>query len=714
MEIRRWSHINIYRSPDNVNFTLLASKLTENSYTDTKPLHGSNFYRVKAVVGNVESGYTASAAATLDNSKLDNGIYLGVTGFNQTLYEYPVLQLNESTVDGYRNFVDGLTMKNGTLLYYSVDKALNALQSTELPADISTAAIVTFTDGLDQGSMMMDVPYDDDMAYLDALNQRIKTETVSNQPITAFSIGIRGKDVADIDMFRANLTKLASSSDNAIEVSSMSEVNAKFKEIAEKLSQSNYVQTINLKMPGLSNGTRVRFTLDNVNSANNSQIYIEGKFNLKEKALEEVRYVGLTSTSGTTVKGTVDGIFVNFTFEGVHTDNNVLIKSEFTDEWTYITSSGTWQINSEFDKTENSDIVTERSSAVIMLVLDCSSSLADDFVKAQTNAKDFINTLYQAVGGAENPGEQEETIYSTTPKDLSLAIWKDGTRYYLTPEQYRTANLANCQVEGLTIIGGGESFILSLRDIQTDRITPRSTVKKLYETILPSEDQGRIISARWTDVNNAMASFGGIRLESKPYYTSSTGWTSGLSYPWSDVIYGSGGSLSNSREAPFVRGVHSTNYAGPILWKDPDDLKLSVIMNGKRVYLNQNEYSENLSNIESIDGVLVVAGGEKFIISLNDAQSSSISDVATAQQLYLDIMPTENQGIVISARWTDINNALWAFGGTTLANTPYYTSSTSYTSGASYPWSDVIYGSGGSISNSRVAPYIRGVITVQE
>lgn len=706
---------NIYRSPDNVNFTLLASKLTENSYTDTKPLHGSNFYRVKAVVGNVESGYTASAGATLDNSKLDNGIYLGVTGFNQTLYEYPVLQLNESTVDGYRNFVDGLTMKNGTLLYYSVDKALNALQSTELPADISTAAIVTFTDGLDQGSMMMDVPYEDDMAYLDALNQRIKTETVSDQPITAFSIGIRGKDVADIDMFRANLTKLASSSDNAMEVSSMSEVNAKFKEIAEKLSQSNYVQTINLKMPGLSNGTRVRFTLDNVNSANNSQIYIEGKFYLKEKSLEEVQYVGLTSTSGTTVKGTVDGIFVNFTFEGVHTDNNVLIKSEFTDEWTYIASSGTWQINSEFDKTENSDIVTERSSAVIMLVLDCSSSLADDFVKAQTNAKDFINTLYQAVGGTENPGEQEETIYSTTPKDLTLAIWKDGTRYYLTPEQYQNANLANCQVEGLTIIGGGESFILSLKNIQTDWITPRSTAIKLYGTILPSENQGKIISAKWTDINNALSAFGGYRLENIPYYTSSTSYTNGVSYPWDNVIYGSGGSLVRSGSAPYIRGVYPTTYSGPILWQDPDDLKLSVVMKGKRVYLNQNEYSENLSNIESIEGVLVVAGGEKFIVSLNDAQSTGISDVSTAQQLYLDIMPYEKQGIIISARLSDINNAIASFGGNCLLNgRPYYTSSTSYTSGLSYPWEQVICGSGGDLYKTSQAPYIRGVITVQE
>ena len=389
---------NVFRSPDNVNFTMIAQGLKETTYTDNSPLKGANYYKVKAIVDGKESGYTSTATATLTDNGMESGVYLGITGFNQTLYSYPVLQLSESSVDGFYNFIDGLTMKNGTLLYYSVDQAINAMQASKLPSDITSAAIVTFTDGLDQGSMMKDVPYDNDMEYLDALNRRIKNETVSGQPITAYSIGIRGKDVSDINMFRTNLTKLASSTENAMEVSSMAEVNAKFKEIAEQLSKSNYIQTINLKMPGISNGTRVRFTFDNVATADKSKLYIEGTFNLKDRSLKDVKYVGLSSTSGTTIKGVVEDIFVNFKFEGVHTENNVLIKSEYTDEWTFITSNSSWQINSEFDKTENSDIITELSSAVIMLVLDCSSSLADDFVKAQSNAKDFIKTLYDAYG----------------------------------------------------------------------------------------------------------------------------------------------------------------------------------------------------------------------------------------------------------------------------------------------------------------------------
>ncbi len=386
----------VFRSPDNVNFTLLANGVKGTSYTDNAPLRGVNYYRVTAMVDGVESGYTSSAAATLTDNGMESGIYLGVYGFNQALYEYPVLRLDATSISGFNGFIDGLTMKNGTLLYYSVEQALNSMQSTTYPSDLSSIALVTFTDGLDQGSMMKNDAYENDMEYLDALNRRIKTETVAGKKIAAYSIGVRGSDVTDISKFRENLKMLASATENATEVTSMSEVNAKFQEIAQQLSKSNYVQTINLKMPGVANGTLVRFTFDNVKSASNSKIYIEGRFNLKNKSLDDVKYVGLTSTSGSSVKGTVEDIFVSFTFENVQNENNYLIRSEYTDEWTSVTSNSTWQINSEFDKSENSEIHTERSSAAIMLVLDCSSSLGSQFSTAQSNAKGFIKTLYDA------------------------------------------------------------------------------------------------------------------------------------------------------------------------------------------------------------------------------------------------------------------------------------------------------------------------------
>ena len=676
------------------------------------------------VLNQKDKDITSWTDITTNGGGNNSGIYLGIMGFNQQLYSYPIGELTTESKTGFDSFIDDLGMKNGTLLYYSVDQAINSMQTVQLPADLSTAAIVTFTDGLDQGSVMMNSSYLDNTEYLNALNNRIKNENISGIPITAYSIGIRGQDVADVTTFRNNLTKLASSPENATEVTSMAEVNAKFKEIAEQLSQSNYVQTINLKMPGVSNGTVVRFTFDNVNSATKSTLYIEGTFNLTTRSLENVKYVGLSSTSGTTIKGVVDGIFVTFTFEKVHTDDNKLIENQFTSEWMYIPSNNIWQINSEFDKNENSDIVTEHSSAAIMLVLDCSSSLADDFVKAQDNAKDFINTLYEAVGGdngSDDGKDDDSAIYSTTPKDLTLAIWKNGTRYYLTKEDYSKANLSDAIIEGVAVVGGGESFILSLNDVQSSSLRSVETATKLYGDIMPTAEQGKIISAKCTDINNAISSFGGTELRtssSSGYYTSSTTensngyFTNCISlYYWDHY-----GSLWTC-EYPHIRGVRSTDYNSAIYWTDPNDLKLSVLINGERAFLSKSEYDEQKNEITAIEGIAVIAGGEKFAIHLNDAQSGYLRSVETATKLYGDIMPTAEQGKIISAKCTDINNAISSFGGTKLrasSSGGYYTSSTTensngYFTNCIYLYDLDDYGSLGTCEY----PYIRGVTNIE-
>lgn len=464
-------------------------------------------------------------------------------------------------------------------------------------------------------------------------------------------------------------------------------------------------------MPGVSNGTLVRFTFDNVNNAELSSLYIEGTFNLSNRSLENVKYVGMTSTSGTEINGTVDGIFVTFTFEGVRTDNNKLIDSKFTDEWTYITSNDTWQKNSEFDKTENSDIVTERNSAVIILVLDCSSSLASDFVKAQTNAKDFINTLYLAAGGNgelnPNPDDDDNVLYSTIPKDLSLAIWKEGKRYYLSREDYAKANLTNSIIEGLTIVSGGESFIFSLKNIQTNSISEITTAKRLYETILPNETQGKIISAKFSDINNALKNFNGITLNNY-YYTTSTSTSN--DYDFTNCIGVSGGVLTETNSSPYIRGVKSTSDTSAILWTDPNDLKLSVVINGTREFLDTQEYNERIDEIDTIEGVAIFAGDEKFIIHLQNAQTDAISSIATAMELYSDILPTADQGIIISAKLSDINTALSSFNGKTLSS-QNYTSAT--VSSNSYAYNYCIITPGGRLYSTNSKPYIRGVTNIE-
>lgn len=84
--------------------------------------------------------------------------------------------------------------------------------------------------------------------------------------------------------------------------------------------------------------------------------------------------------------------------------------------------------------------------------------------------------------------------------------------------------------------------------------------------------------------------------------------------------------------------------------------------------MDTQEYNERIDEIDTIEGVAIFAGDEKFIIHLQNAQTDAISSIATAMELYSDILPTADQGIIISAKLSDINTALSSFNGKTLSS----------------------------------------------
>lgn len=653
---------NVYRSADGTSFALIAQGITTTTYTDTKPLAGTNYYRVYAEIdGTTSEPSEISSPVIHDAEALEEGLYLGIMGFNYDIYKYPLSKLDQNSISNANNFIDALAIDRQTLLYHSVDQAITTMQSCRLPDNLMNAAIVTFTDGLDMGSLMVDgVSYEEDEEYSAALNARIKNENIAGMPITAYTIGVKGKDVTDVNKFRSNLQMLASSPENAFEVSDISEVKAKFQEIAEQLVQTNYVQTLAIKIQGVSNGALVRFTLDNVASAERSECYIEGNFNLRDRSLENITYHGLTSTTGTTVNGVVDERReITFTFEGIQTDNNKLIVKDFIDEWIYISSSNQWQINSEFIKDQDSKVETEERSAAIMLVLDCSSSLGNDFSIVQSNAKSFVETLCPSVENPDNPDDpatqDPETLYSTKPIDLSLAVNINGKRYYLTSEQYANANLSGAVKEGLTVLQGDEQFIIALKSMPTS-MTYWTYANTYYGSYLPTAAQAKIISARYNYISNAMSSFGA-------YFN--YGWTSSK-----NTYYYAGGGVLGTTDVDgrfYIRPVLPVSAPSPIQWNPEEDLKLVVEKDGKRSYLSTEQYEamgENLDDYNVI-GIAVISGSEKFIIALKDEPTDAmIWD--TAYSLYRTRLPTDPQGIVISMRYSSINSAIEAFGGRSL------------------------------------------------
>lgn len=365
-------------------------------------------------------------------------VYLGIIGFNQALYEKEFGILDKNSASEFKTFVSNLTRKDGTLLYYGVDQAIDMLNKQIFPTQVSSVNLITFTDGLDQGSLMMNSNYTTDEQYLNALSKRIGETKVKGLPLIAYSLGLRGSDVTDYTLFQNNLKKLASTEDKAYEVSNMGAVRTRLQEISDQIISISNKQTISMKIPGQSNGTLIRFTFDNL-SATNSSLYIEGTFNLSDRSLRNVSYHGFRAESGSTVQGKQDGIFVTFTFTGLQReDGNGLVQTNNIRQYYKSASASSWQENSEFTPANNTLTTINHSGAVILLVLDCSSSLGSQFSDMQSYAKDFIDRV------ANNAAEHLERPFnngagSGSYVDLGLpsgTLWATCNIGANSPEEY--------------------------------------------------------------------------------------------------------------------------------------------------------------------------------------------------------------------------------------------------------------------------------------
>ena len=329
-----------------------------------------------------------------DTSK--EGLYVGIIGFNNDLTSNKLTLLNSSSKDDMEKFIYDLNMDDGTILYHAVNTALDKIEAVTPPEDLINVSIVTFTDGLDQGSYMLNDNFSSGDAYLNAVSNRIRNTSIGDNmiPVSAYSIGVRSADVNETS-FRISLEKLSSNPhENVFLVDNMTQVGQIFSEIAQDLYHQSSTWDVTMKTPAPENRTRIRFTFDNVNDANESQRYIEGVFlnNNSSCLFNNITYVGLQDC-GSVIYPTIEGIFVYFTFSDLYTTSGQQVYTSNTKQWNWDETAGEWVNNSEF--TPSGNIVTEEEykSAMIMLVLDCSSSLGNDFQSVKSAACQFIETL---------------------------------------------------------------------------------------------------------------------------------------------------------------------------------------------------------------------------------------------------------------------------------------------------------------------------------
>ena len=364
--------------------------------------------------------HTDPIEPTPENPANTEGIYLGVIGFNDQLYVKEISLLNSTTFNNFTSFVDGLTPGNGTALFYADYTALNKMKAYYKPKELRNVALVTFTDGLDNistaNSQYDPAGYGSTSAYRDALHNRIMNEPIHGLSVSAYSIGLKGADVTDEAQFMETLRKLASSDNNVFQVANMDEAMARFSEIATNLYSISTSVNLGVNVPGgYDEGQKLRFTFDDVNAASQSTMFIEATYRRTSsgtRALDNIIYYGLAQGPATVASTASQGAYYQFLFQGLaYLDGNPVSQSDLGNIklWKQ-TSTGAWDKETEFNPASSTTVTEDKNSALIVLVLDCTTSLGSDFANMQSSAKQFIGTLANVNGGESKGGKNRRKM----------------------------------------------------------------------------------------------------------------------------------------------------------------------------------------------------------------------------------------------------------------------------------------------------------------
>jgi hypothetical protein len=363
------------------------------------------------------------------------GVYIGIISFAGDAQDLtngvPVL-LNTAGKDSLISKLNSgyaISAQSGTALFYSVHRALANLKirDTQYPANLDSVNVVTFTDGLDNGSTgksaqspIEEQTFDSDDAYTAYLSGQIGSRTIASKPITAYSVGIQGNDVTDTTKFQNDLAKIASAGKSQT-LTDFENLQATFTSIANGLQIAHTSTTFTMKTTLLASGTKVRMTFDVTGTAATdgagSAKYIEGTITRTGTGTSmvytfgSITYAGgLGSSQGSgPITGTINGSEVNFAFTGVAGYTPATEESKVK-QWLMTSGSTAWQVNSEYDVGGATNTQIEKRSSIIYLVLDASKSLNTTQIgQIRSAVNEFITSLYNQLNGSGNTGNDSNT-----------------------------------------------------------------------------------------------------------------------------------------------------------------------------------------------------------------------------------------------------------------------------------------------------------------
>jgi hypothetical protein len=354
----------------------------------------------------------------------------------------------------------------GTLLYRAVQTGLSAIEedSFDFPVDVTSISLLTFTDGLDQGSTMPSLP----SIGRDGITFARKTSEESRQilrtqfdnlqtdgvllnngkriPVDVYSIGLMGDDVSDERAFQQSLQDIATRPEMGIKADNLEMVKTEFDRIAKDLSIKSNETT--LSIPGPAPGTRVRWTFDIPSAeetddpsynfseaAIGSRYYIEGEFSYDSydgtPVMRNITYSGVSSRvkEGAEIQGTQNSknsAMLDFIFPELESGST---ENDDVRQWT-MEPGRNWQPNKETNR--GIEDITTQSTAVIYIALDQSKSMSQEGINQVSQAvRDFIGVFVpeytvQPVRTAQpQPRSQSRPQPSVPSENLSNYLFLD-------------------------------------------------------------------------------------------------------------------------------------------------------------------------------------------------------------------------------------------------------------------------------------------------
>lgn len=173
-------------------------------------------------------------------------IRIGVIWFS-TMEDTDILPITPLTYENKSKMLDFidkksfLDLKKATAMYYAVNKGVDLLTDyTKKTAfeEFEGAHIITFTDGLDNTSQLVDKEMYAINEVTAFVENKMKTTIIKDSLIDRWTIGLRGKDVPEnqVERMQKKLQLLASNNKQFVWVEKESELIKKFEEIAKNLT----------------------------------------------------------------------------------------------------------------------------------------------------------------------------------------------------------------------------------------------------------------------------------------------------------------------------------------------------------------------------------------------------------------------------------------------------------------------------------------------